>query len=80
MEVKLKVLSGIQVTKILENYGFSVHAQNGSHIKLRRTTMGIREILIVPNHNPIAKGTLKAIFTQASQYISETELRKHFYN
>ena len=42
--------------------------------------MGIKQTRIVPNHSPISKGTIKAIFSQASKYVAEIELRKHFYN
>lgn len=38
------------------------------------------ETLLVPERNPIPRGTLKAIFNQASEYISKSELQKHFYN
>lgn len=31
------------------------------------------------SHIKLDKGTLKAIFIQMSQFISDTELRKHFY-
>ena len=37
------------------------------------------EIIIVPNHTQIARGTLKAIFNQASKYISIQELYPYFY-
>lgn len=79
MGSKLKVLSGNDVVKILSSFGFSVFSQKGSHIKLKRTVVGNLEILIVPNHNPISKGTLKGIFNQASEYVSRTELYQHFY-
>jgi hypothetical protein len=47
---------------------------------LRRAGPDGDETLIVPNHSPIAKGTLRAIFSQASRYIPERELHPHFYN
>jgi predicted RNA binding protein YcfA (HicA-like mRNA interferase family) len=34
---KLKRLSGKELLSILSKYGFSVHSQRGSHVKLRRT-------------------------------------------
>ena len=33
---KLRRLSGTEVVHILERFGFTVHAQVGSHVKLRR--------------------------------------------
>src|SRR3989338_7122259 len=55
--------------------------QKGSHIKLKRINVsGIKQVLAIPNHKEIDRGTLKAIINQASQYIPEAELRKFFYN
>jgi len=80
MQAGLKTLSGKGVMKVLSLFGFSIHSQSGSHFKVKRKIVGATETLIVPNHDPIAKGTLKAIFNQASKYISQEELRGHFYN
>lgn len=79
MGAKLKTLSGQDVVKILSTFSFSVFKQKGSHIKLKRIRVGNPEILVVPNHNPITKGTLKAVFNQASRYIPKDELWGHFY-
>jgi predicted RNA binding protein YcfA (HicA-like mRNA interferase family) len=79
MGQRLKVLSGKEVVSILALYSFAVHSQSGSHIKLRRVIAGYTETLIVPNHAEMRQGTVKAIFNQASRYIGEGELRKHFY-
>jgi hypothetical protein len=48
-------------------------------MKLVRLVEGHRQVLTVPNHEDIDKGTLKAIIRQASRYIPEKELRKSFY-
>lgn len=77
---RLKVLSGEGVIRILESFNFSVISQKGSHIKLRRTESGINQTLTIPNHKEFDKGTLRAIFNQASRFISESELMPHFYN
>ena len=77
---RLKVLSGEDVIKILESFNFSVISQRGSHVKLRRTINKIHQTLTIPNHKELDKGTLRAIFSQASKYISESELMPHFYN
>ena len=78
---RLKVLSGSDVVKILENFSFFAVKQRGSHIKLKRLlSNGTKQVLTVPNHKEIDKGTLNGIFQQGSRYISETELRKYFYN
>ena len=77
---KLKILSGTEVLKIFFLFGFNLKSQNGSHIKLFRKTTFREEILTIPNHKELDKGTLKAIIRQASLYISESELNKHFYS
>ncbi|MBI2482030.1 MAG: type II toxin-antitoxin system HicA family toxin [Candidatus Vogelbacteria bacterium] len=76
---KLKRLSQKEVIKILEGFGFIVAKQRGSHIKMRRETDFGFQILTVPNHRDIDRGTLKAIFNQTSKFVSEDELRDKFY-
>ena len=53
----LRVLSGADVVDILVGFGFAVIGGT-KHIKLRRAGPDGNETLIVPNHSPIAKGTL----------------------
>lgn len=77
---RLKVLSGEDVIKILESFNFVMISQKGSHVKLRRTINKINQTLTIPNHKELDKGTLRAIFNQASKYISESELMSNFYN
>ncbi len=76
---KLRVLGGSELCKIFGTYGFVKVSQKGSHAKLRRLGSDEKETLTVPMHKEIDKGLLKEIFEQASQYVIETELRKHFY-
>lgn len=76
---KLRRLSGIEIVEILGRFGFEVHSQRGSHIKLRRQGIAGKETLTIPNHASLDTGTCKAIFRQASKYISEAELFPHFY-
>jgi len=80
MSPKLKKLSGREVIRIFESFGFSIYTQRGSHVKLRKiNSTGKKQILTVPLHTIIDIGTLKAIFRQASRYIPEDQLRKYFY-
>lgn len=76
----LKVLSGEEVADILAAFGFTIHSRNSTHMKLRRTGADGNETLIVPDHAPVARGTLRAIFKQASRYVPQGDLRPHFYN
>ncbi len=71
---KLKNLSGKDIVKILENFGFLVTGQKGSHIKVKRIIDNdIRQTITIPNHQELDKGTTKAIYNQISKYILETE-------
>ena len=76
---KLKILSGKETIAILELYDFCVVAQKGSHVKLRRELCGERQTLTIPDHKSLDRGTLHAVFRQASRYVSESELRPHFF-
>ena len=77
---KLRVLSGREVLKILREFGFQKFAQRGSHIKVRRVLEGGQtQSLTVPNHDEIDRGTLNAIYRQASRFITEPELRAKFF-
>ena len=77
---RLRNMSGAEVLSALTWFGFSVVTQKGSHVKLRRTgNQGQKEILTVPLHPQMDKGTLRAIFRQACAYIPENDLRPFFF-
>lgn len=78
---KLRRLNGNQVMRILQSFGFEVIRIRGSHHQLERIIENDSQNLSVPvNGNKTLKtGTLKAIYRQASAYISEDELNSHFY-
>lgn len=77
---RFKRLSGAEVIKIFESFGFVIHGQKGSHVKLRRVTESGKETLIVPNHKQLDTGTCRGIVRQASQYIPLADLAKLFYD
>lgn len=77
---KLKVLSGGEVVRILQQFGFTIAGQKGSHVKLRRITQSGKQTLTIPMYQELDRGTLRAIYQQALRYISEEELSPHFYN
>jgi predicted RNA binding protein YcfA (HicA-like mRNA interferase family) len=77
---KLRVLSGPDVIAILEEFGFTVFSQKGSHVKLRRATPSSIQTLTVPNHRQLKKGTMLVIFRQASHYIDPGQLRPRFHS
>ena len=77
---RLKVLSSDKITKILKTFDFEIVNQKGSHIKFARITSFEKQILTIPNHQTLAKGTIKAIFNQLSRFVPQEKLAKHFYN
>jgi predicted RNA binding protein YcfA (HicA-like mRNA interferase family) len=77
---KLKRLTGAQLLAILRDFGFLPVSQRGSHVKLYRMLPdGSRQILIVPNHRELDRGTVHAIYRQCSRYIPEPDLKAKFY-
>ncbi len=77
---KLKVLSASEILVILAVFGFEIVSQRGSHLKLVRFINGQKQVLTIPNHKTLDKGTLKALFRQASRFVDESALHPHFYH
>lgn len=65
MVVKLPVLSGRKLIKILAKAGYEPVRQAGSHIMLVKTDDSGKHGLVVPDHKEIDKGTLIEIIRQA---------------
>jgi predicted RNA binding protein YcfA (HicA-like mRNA interferase family) len=76
---RLKRLSGAEVIAILEQFGFQIYSQRGSHVKLRRVGVTGKEALTIPNHRQLDTGTCRAIYRQACRYIPEADLFRCFY-
>jgi len=53
------------VIKALAKIGFTVVGRRGSHIRLKRKDSKTL-IVIVPDHNELARGTLKSVLRQAN--------------
>ncbi len=67
MSVKLPVISGEQLIKILAKLGFSVKRQAGSHVVLQKGDI----VFSVPLHEELKKGTLKAILSQSGLAVED---------
>ena len=77
---RLRRLSGAEVIAILGRFGFTVHSQRGSHVKLRRVSVdGTVQTLTIPAHPELDTGTCRAIFRQATRFVPDDDLRAHFY-
>ena len=63
-------VSGREVVKALRKIGYEFDHQRGSHIVLRSTTPPHRR-LTVPDHDELAKGTMRSIIRQAGLSVED---------
>ncbi len=63
-------VSGREVVRALRKIGYVEDRQRGSHIVLRQAAPPHRRIT-VPDHEEVAKGTLRAIIRQAGLTVDE---------
>ena len=80
MPNQLHRLSGKEVISIFKKFNFVIVRQRGSHVVLTRQDSNKKQVLVVPNHKEIDRGTLHEIFKQAIRFIPETDLREYFYS
>lgn len=64
---KLPVVSGAETIRALECLGFVSARQRGSHIVMRRGSIGC----VVPNHRELKVGTLVGLLKQAGVSLEE---------
>jgi predicted RNA binding protein YcfA (HicA-like mRNA interferase family) len=76
---KLKHLSGKEVIRFCDSYGFTISRQKGSHVNLVRIVSGKKQLVTIPDHREIDRGTLHSICKQLGYYIPENEIREFFY-
>ena len=65
----LPVLRADRVVTVFASMGWEVLRQRGSHIILAKD--GEMATLSVPNHNPVARGTLRGLIRTANLSVSE---------
>lgn len=64
--MKLPILSGEAVIKLLRKEGFSITRQKGSHVSLHKKFQdGSIHLVVVPMKREIKKGTLLSVIKQA---------------
>jgi len=71
--VKLPVVSGRRVIKLLTKIGFRVVGRRGSHVRMKKRNRKA-VIIVVPDHQELARGTLKSIMRKAN--LTSEELAK----
>lgn len=62
---KLRVLSGRDICRILEQHDFQIVRQRGSHIVMQRRTDFGTVTVPIPDHTEIRIGTLQSIIRQS---------------
>jgi Predicted periplasmic or secreted lipoprotein len=67
MTKRLLPVSGMDMVRVFSKVGFVFTRQKGSHIVLSRG----EEILIVPNHSQVAKGTERDLIKESGLTIEE---------
>ena len=65
----LPKLSGKEVVRVFERFGWNIARKKGSHIILVKDNH--IATLSVPDHKEVAKGTLRAIIKQAGLTVEE---------
>ena len=77
---KFKVLSGKELVNIFtKHFHFKVKSQKGSHIKLLRYVANKKQILIIPFHKEIDRGTLGSIYKKTLEYLDSEEIEPFFF-
>jgi predicted RNA binding protein YcfA (HicA-like mRNA interferase family) len=73
-------ISGAELTKLLNKFGYASIRQTGSHIRLTTQQNGEHSVTI-PYHNPLRVGTLSAILADVANHLGFTKdelMRKLF--
>jgi len=80
MPRKLRIISGKEVVKILEHYGFVTTRTIGSHTRLTLQNVHKETLhLTVPLHSELKRGTLRGIISELEKHISSKDLDTDFY-
>ena len=74
-------VSGAQLVKALQKFGYKVTRQSGSHIRLTLDVPPQHHVTI-PNHDSLKIGTMSAILSDVATHlkISRDELIKRIFN
>ncbi|MGA8538898.1 MAG: type II toxin-antitoxin system HicA family toxin [Terriglobales bacterium] len=63
-------LSGHELTRLLQRYGYERTRQVGSHIRLKSSLRGHPHQITVPDHRSLRLGTLSAILSDVASYLN----------
>jgi predicted RNA binding protein YcfA (HicA-like mRNA interferase family) len=62
---RLRILSGQEICRLLENHGFIRVRQRGSHVVMQKRTENSTITVPVPIHPELKAGTLRSIIRQS---------------
>ena len=62
---KYPILTPREIISKLKSFGFEYKSQKGSHVKYVKEG-NPKRVVIIPNHDTVARGTLKSILEQAN--------------
>jgi len=66
-EKRLLPVSGKQMVKVFSKLGYQIDRQTGSHIVMSNDD----DILVIPNHDPVSKGTERELIKDAGLTVEE---------
>jgi predicted RNA binding protein YcfA (HicA-like mRNA interferase family) len=73
-------VSGTELLKFFESKNFILKRTKGSHMVLVKKLSFGDQVLVIPKHKTVPRGTLNAIYKQAVRFIPESELFGKFYS
>lgn len=79
MSKKVPVISGKKIISFLVSLDYKVLSQRRSYVRLEKLTKAGTHKITIPNHNPVAKGTLSDILTKFviwNQTLKDTLIEK----
>ncbi len=65
----LPVLSGKEIVRIFESFGWEASRRRGSHIIMTKKNEIVT--LSIPNHREVARGTLRSLIRSANLTVEE---------
>ena len=71
MSPKLPVVSGHELVRALERFGYIVVRQKGSHVRMRHPVNPGRLPITVPMHDEVAFGTLRRILRDSGVSVEQ---------
>jgi len=67
---KLPIISYKELIKLLNQLGYKIERQRGSHIRLKKILHRGQHSITIPAHKQIAKGTLNDILEKVSYCVN----------